>query len=104
MIIKRSWPSKNELVFRINSKFGRHYQITFNMYLNAFVLEPSHYTYKGCENAYRFEMPEHMKLLGLDKEPNEIKVGPRSKAFCITLTYEEYMNLRTLLKLKGETL
>ena len=104
MVINKSWPSKSELVFSISSRFCRHYQITFNMYLNAFVLEPSHYTYKGNERRYKDEMPEHIKLLGLDKEPNEIKVGPRSKAFGITLTYEEYMNLRTLLKLKGEIL
>lgn len=104
MVISKSWPSKNELIFAISWQNRAHYQITFNMYLNAFVLEPSHYTYKGYENRYKADMPEHMKLLGLDKEPNEIKVGPRSKAFGITLTYEEYMNLRTLLKLKGENL
>ena len=108
MIINKVWPSKNELVFSISCRFSngfcRHYQITFNMYLNAFILEPSHYTYKGNERGYQNDMPEHIKLLGLDKEPNEIKVGPRSKAFGIILTYEEYMNLRTLLKLKGEIL
>ena len=85
MIINKVWPSKNELVFSVSCKFSngfcRHYQITFNMYLNAFVLEPSHYTYKGNERGYKNDMPEHIKLLGLDKEPNEIKVGPRSKAF-----------------------
>ena len=104
MVIDKSWPSKNELVFSISCRSLSHYQITFNMYLNVFVLEPSHYTYKGNERIYKDNMPEHIKLLGLDKEPNEIKVGPRSKAFGITLTYEEYMNLRTLLKLKGEIL